>query len=294
MVRREGFARRHYHLVTLIILLIIIVIIIIINTLIIIIIIIISGSSSRSIIVISSIFNIITSTSSPLSLSSLSSSSSSSSLQNHVHHHHRRRHRYYNCLEQSMLKKRWSICQIRWDTVVILFHNLQKRSSLKKGSILIIMRKILRSRKVLYIDHNDCGTVYVFSLLNYIYMYNLLNFLKPWMLIPSKHCIVLYVDRKKIYIYFRRILSKQSPIPNQKKEEGHLVLGYHSQEMSASLLSGKASIQCLQEYPTHFLFQLHDQIALWTRLHVILVICIIILPLNSRPEKKIWTGNFGN
>ena len=32
-----------------------------------------------------------------------------------------------------MLKKRWSVCQIRWDTIVILFHNLQKRSSLKRG-----------------------------------------------------------------------------------------------------------------------------------------------------------------
>ena len=58
--------------------------------------------------------------------------------------------------------------------------------------------------------------------------------------------------------------------------------------MSASHCSGKAGgIQCLHEYPIfHFSFQLHDYIALWTRLHVIPVICIIILPLNNRPEKN--------
>ena len=47
--------------------------------------------------------------------------------------------------------------------------------------------------------------------------------------------------------------------PQSKKEEGHLISGYHSPEMSASQRSGKAGIQCLHEYPIfHFLFQLHD------------------------------------
>ena len=47
--------------------------------------------------------------------------------------------------------------------------------------------------------------------------------------------------------------------PQTKKEEGHLIAGYHSPEMSASQCSGKAGIQCLHEYPIfHFLFQLHD------------------------------------
>ena len=50
------------------------------------------------------------------------------------------------------------------------------------------------------------------------------------------------------------MLWKQSPI-QKKKEEGHLISGYHSQEISASQWSGKVSIQCLQEYP---IFQLHD------------------------------------
>ena len=54
--------------------------------------------------------------------------------------------------------------------------------------------------------------------------------------------------------YSRRILSKQSRIPKQKKEEGHLISGYHSQKMSASQWSGKAGIQCLQEYPIFSLF----------------------------------------
>ena len=75
-----------------------------------------------------------------------------------------------------MLKKRWSICQIRLDTIVILFHNLQKRSSLKKGLNFNINK--------ISIDCNDCGTVYVFWLLNYIY--KLLNFLKTRTLIHSK------------------------------------------------------------------------------------------------------------
>ena len=49
------------------------------------------------------------------------------------------------------------------------------------------------------------------------------------------------------------------PSPNKKKEEGHLISGYHSQEMSVSPFSGKVGIQCLKEYPIfHFLFQLHD------------------------------------
>ena len=45
---------------------------------------------------------------------------------------------------------------------------------------------------------------------------------------------------------------------NQKREEGHLISGYHSPEMSASQWSEKAGIQCSQEYPIfYFLFQLH-------------------------------------
>ena len=43
--------------------------------------------------------------------------------------------------------------------------------------------------------------------------------------------------------------------PQSKKEEGHLISGYHSQKMSASQWSGNADIQCLQEYPIfHFFF----------------------------------------
>ena len=49
------------------------------------------------------------------------------------------------------------------------------------------------------------------------------------------------------------------PYPQTKKEEGHLIAGYHSPEMSASQCNGKAGIQCLHVYPVvHFLFQLHD------------------------------------
>ena len=78
-----------------------------------------------------------------------------------------------------MLKKRWSICQIRLDTIVILFLNLQKRSSLKKG-----LNFNINNINKISIDCNDCGTVYVFWLLNYIY--KLLNFLKTRTLIHSK------------------------------------------------------------------------------------------------------------
>ena len=102
------------------------------------------------------------------------------------------------------------------------------------------------------IDYSDCGTVYVFWLLNYIY--NLLNFLKPRTFPVSTVSSYVWIA-KNIYIYSRRILSKQSPIPKQEKVEGHLISGYHSQEMSASKWSGKAGIQCLHEYPIfHFLF----------------------------------------
>ena len=90
-----------------------------------------SCSTSRSII-ISTIF-IIASTSSPLSLSS-SSSSSSSSLQNHLYHHHRRRrHLITTVWNKNMLKKRRSICQIRWDTIVIFIPQSTKTLQLKKG-----------------------------------------------------------------------------------------------------------------------------------------------------------------
>ena len=77
----------------------------------------------------------------------------------------------------NMLKTRWNVCQIRWDTIVILFYNVQKRSSLKKGLNFNInnINKITSQSK-LYIDCNDCGTVYVFWLLNHIY--KLLNFLQ--------------------------------------------------------------------------------------------------------------------
>ena len=91
-------------------------------------IILINGSSRRSIIIISTIFIIITSTSS-----------------HHYHFYHQNHYRTIFTIivvvvivittvwNKNMLKKRWSICHIRWDTIVILFHNLQKRSSLKKG-----------------------------------------------------------------------------------------------------------------------------------------------------------------
>ena len=95
-------------------------------------IIIMSGSSGRSIIIIS-----------PSLLSS----------HKHLHHYHYdHHHNHYKTIfliiiiivvvvvvivittvwNKTMLKKRWSICQIQWDIIVILFHNLQKRSSCKK------------------------------------------------------------------------------------------------------------------------------------------------------------------
>ena len=130
-------------------------------------------------------------------------------------------------------------------------------------------------------DCNDCGTLYVFWLLNYIY--KLLNFLKTRTLIPSKQNRESQKKR-----YSRKILAIETIAHRQtKREEGHLISGYHSPEMSASQRSGKAGIQCLHEYPIfHFLFQLNDKRAFWARLHMIPVICIIILSLNSRPEKK--------
>ena len=147
-----------------------------------------------------------------------------------------------------MLKKRWSICQIRWDIIVILFHNLQKRSSFKKG-----LNFNINNINKISIDCNDCGTVYVFWLLNYIY--KLLNFLKTRTLIHSKQNRESQKKR-----YSSKILAIETIAHRQtKREEGHLISGYHSPEMSASQRSGKAGIQCLHEYPIfHFLFQLHD------------------------------------
>ena len=115
--------------INIIILLLIIVIIIIINTLIII---------------------IIWSYSSTAAAEEASSSSVPSLLSSHqhLHHYHFYHQNHYRTIftiivvvaivittvwNKNMLKKRWSICHIRWDTIVILFHNLQKRSSLKKG-----------------------------------------------------------------------------------------------------------------------------------------------------------------
>ena len=76
------------------------------------------------------------------------------------------------------------------------------------------MQKITSWSK-LCIDWNDYGTVYVFWLLNYIY--SLLNFLQPRTLIPSKHCIVLYVNCKKNIPteYYR----KNRPSPNKKRKK---------------------------------------------------------------------------
>ena len=54
-----------------------------------------------------------------------------------------------------MLKKRWSVCLIRWDTIVIFISQLQKRSRLKKG-LNFNMQKITSQSK-LYIDCNDYG-----------------------------------------------------------------------------------------------------------------------------------------
>ena len=77
-----------------------------------------------------------------------------------------------------------------------------------------------------------------------------MNFLKPRTLIPSKHCIFFFANRKKKN--FRKFYYRN-------KEGGHQVTSYHAQEMSASQFSKKAGIHCLHEYPIfHFLFQLHD------------------------------------
>ena len=107
----------------------------------------------------------------------------------------------------------------------------------------------------------------------------MLNFLKPRTLIPSKQCIVVFANREKKCIsakYYRN------------KEGGHLVAGYHSQEMSASQCSKKADIQRLHELIPNFSLFISTALlnSLLKRLHMIPVICIIILPLNGRPEKK--------
>ena len=104
-----------------------------------------------------------------------------------------------------MLKKRWSICQIRLDTIVILFHNLQKRSSLKKG-----LNFNINNINKISIDCNDCGTVYVFWLLNYIY--KLLNFLKTRPLIHSKQN---RESQKKIFPQNTSYRNNR-PSPNKK------------------------------------------------------------------------------
>ena len=49
------------------------------------------------------------------------------------HHHHHRRHRYYNCLEEKHVEKEVEYMSDSVGHHVTLFHNLQKRSSLKKG-----------------------------------------------------------------------------------------------------------------------------------------------------------------
>ena len=108
----------------------------------------------------------------------------------------------------------------------------------------------------------------------------MLNFLKPRTLIPSKHCIIVFANREKKYIsakYYRN------------KEGGHLVAGYHSQEMSASQCSKKADIQRLHELIPNFSLFISTALlnSLLKRLHMIPVICIIILPLNGRPEKNL-------
>ena len=114
----------------------------------------------------------------------------------------------------NMLKTRWNVCQIRWDTIVILFYNVQKRSSLKKGLNFNInnINKITSQSK-LYIDCNDCGTVYVFWLLNHIY--KLLNFLQTRTLIPSKQN---REKQKSIYIFPQNTSSGiNRPSPNKEK-----------------------------------------------------------------------------
>ena len=54
-----------------------------------------------------------------------------------------------------MLLKRWSIYQIRWDTIVIFIPQSTKTLQLKKG-LDLYMQKITSQSK-LYIDCNDCG-----------------------------------------------------------------------------------------------------------------------------------------
>ena len=117
--------------INIIILLLIIVIIIIINTLIII---------------------IIWSWSSTAAAEEASSSSVPSLLSSHQHLHHYHYHHHHNHYKtifiiiiiiivivvvaivittvwnKNMLKKRWSICQIRWDAIIILFHTTTHRA----------------------------------------------------------------------------------------------------------------------------------------------------------------------
>ena len=54
-----------------------------------------------------------------------------------------------------MLKKRWSIRQIRWDTIVIFISQSTKTLQLKKG--LNFNTKKITSQSKLYVDCNDCG-----------------------------------------------------------------------------------------------------------------------------------------
>ena len=56
---------------------------------------------------------------------------------------------------KNMLKKRWSISQILWDTIVIFIPQSTKTLQLKKG-LNFNMQKITSQSK-LYIDCNDCG-----------------------------------------------------------------------------------------------------------------------------------------
>ena len=86
----------------------------------------------------------------------------------HYHHHY---HNHYKTIyiiiiivvvivittvwNKNMLKKRWSICQIRWDTIVIFISQSTKTLQLKKG-LNFNMQKITSQSK-LYVDCNDCG-----------------------------------------------------------------------------------------------------------------------------------------
>ena len=94
-----------------------------------------------------------------------------------------------------MLKKRWSICQIRWDTIVIFISQSTKTLQLKKGLNFNMQKNYFTVETICWLQWLRHGTVYVFWLQNYIY--NLLNFLKPRTLIPSKHCTVFFGNRKK-------------------------------------------------------------------------------------------------